>query len=199
MKRFAFIAGLAGCILGLILVLNSLPKAESPEAGEYVPNEVLLKFKANTDPMIMQNILASVQGNIITHLGAEISPAAWNAAAPSNRSFLLDPNTFHIRVPEGLGTINAMSALKTSPYIEYAEPNFIYHIAVDPNDTRFSELWGMKNTGQSGGTAGADIDAPAAWDVFTGSSDMVVAVIDSGICRTPAMFISTVRTRTRPS
>jgi len=39
----------------------------------------------------------------------------------------------------------------------------------------------MRNTGQTGGTSDADIDADEAWGVFTGSSDVVVAVIDTGI------------------
>ena len=50
-----------------------------------------------------------------------------------------------------------------------------------PNDPFFDQLWGLHNTGQTGGTADADIDAPEAWDVTTGSSAVVVAVIDSGV------------------
>jgi subtilisin family serine protease len=42
-------------------------------------------------------------------------------------------------------------------------------------------LWGLNNYGQNGGTAGADIDAPDAWDVLTSASNIVVAVLDSGI------------------
>ncbi|MHC4362930.1 MAG: S8 family serine peptidase, partial [Planctomycetota bacterium] len=49
------------------------------------------------------------------------------------------------------------------------------------NDPRFDDLWGMHNMGQTGGTVDADIDAPEAWDIATGSSDIVVAVIDTGV------------------
>ncbi|MCA9122831.1 MAG: VCBS repeat-containing protein [Planctomycetaceae bacterium] len=50
-----------------------------------------------------------------------------------------------------------------------------------PNDPRFNELIGLENTGQSGGVADADIDAPAAWDIETGSRDFVIAVLDTGL------------------
>ena len=50
-----------------------------------------------------------------------------------------------------------------------------------PDDTDFDKLWGLHNTGQGGGTPDADIDAPQAWEISTGSSDVVVAVIDTGI------------------
>ncbi|MBC8108052.1 MAG: S8 family serine peptidase, partial [Anaerolineae bacterium] len=49
------------------------------------------------------------------------------------------------------------------------------------NDTSFGTMWGMHNTGQSGGTVDADIDAPEAWDITRGSSDVVVGMVDSGI------------------
>ncbi|MEB3343271.1 S8 family serine peptidase, partial [Okeania sp.] len=66
--------------------------------------------------------------------------------------------------------------------LEYIEPNYV--ITVDstvPNDPSFDQLWGLNNTGQSGGTSDADIDAPEAWDIQTGSNDVVVGVIDTGI------------------
>ena len=50
-----------------------------------------------------------------------------------------------------------------------------------PNDPSFSQLYALHNTGQTGGTIGADIDATAAWDVTTGSQAVVVGVIDTGI------------------
>ena len=50
-----------------------------------------------------------------------------------------------------------------------------------PNDALFGQLWGMHNTGQNFGMDDADIDAPEAWELSTGSSDILVAVIDTGI------------------
>ncbi|MBN1197603.1 MAG: S8 family serine peptidase, partial [Candidatus Aminicenantes bacterium] len=66
--------------------------------------------------------------------------------------------------------------------VVYAHPNYRRYMAnTYPNDTRFAELWGLHNTGQTLGTADADIDAPEAWDISTGSSSVIVAVIDSGL------------------
>lgn len=50
-----------------------------------------------------------------------------------------------------------------------------------PNDPQFSEQWHYHNTGQSGGTANADINLLAAWDKQTGNPDVVVAIIDQGV------------------
>ena len=57
-------------------------------------------------------------------------------------------------------------------------PNYIYHLAADD---LLAEQWALNNTGQTGGTADADIDAPEAWGVTVGDSSVVVAVIDSGV------------------
>lgn len=69
-------------------------------------------------------------------------------------------------------------------FVLYAEPDYIVSTQAIPNDSRFAELWGMNNTGQTGGTADADIDAPEAWDVTTGTPAVRIAVIDTGIDRT---------------
>jgi len=55
------------------------------------------------------------------------------------------------------------------------------NIGVFPNDEYFPMQWHLHNTGQSGGTPGADINAPAAWEITTGDPNIVVAVIDTGV------------------
>ncbi|MGA2181677.1 MAG: S8 family serine peptidase [Bryobacteraceae bacterium] len=79
-----------------------------------------------------------------------------------------------------------MQELSAEPDVLYAEPNYIVK-AVDapsttpPNDPLFSQQWDMKNTGQNGGIAGADIEAVPAWGVTTGSRATVVGVVDTGV------------------
>ncbi len=59
---------------------------------------------------------------------------------------------------------------KSNPDVEYAELNYIVEALGVPNDPLYSQLWGM-----------AKIEAPDAWDIHTGSSDIVVAVVDTGV------------------
>lgn len=68
------------------------------------------------------------------------------------------------------------------------EPNIKVKALATPNDPKYNQLWGMNNTGQSvngsSGTSDIDIDAPEAWDLSTGSSAVVVAVLDTGVLYT---------------
>ena len=80
----------------------------------------------------------------------------------------------------------AAAKLERDPNVLYAEPNAIVHEDATPNDTRFTDLWGLNNTGQQvdgvAGLADADIDAPEAWNLGAGlGSSVRVAVVDSGV------------------
>jgi hypothetical protein len=65
-----------------------------------------------------------------------------------------------------------------------AERDYLVFPSLLPDDTSFAQLWGLNNTGQTGGTADADIDAPEAWEISTGSREVLVGVIDTGVDRT---------------
>ncbi|MCP4047283.1 MAG: S8 family serine peptidase, partial [Gammaproteobacteria bacterium] len=91
-----------------------------------------------------------------------------------------DLSVFEITDDE-LSIEQAISELQATGQVEYAEPDYPLSINTTPNDTSFSQLYGLHNTGQNGGTADADIDAPEAWGITTGSSSVIVAVIDTGV------------------
>ena len=79
----------------------------------------------------------------------------------------------------------ALEQLRADDRVRYAEPNTLIHLDALPNDPFFNRLWGLNNTGQTvqglTGLPDADIDAPEAWNVTTGSNAVTVAVIDTGI------------------
>src|SRR3954467_11437792 len=58
----------------------------------------------------------------------------------------------------------AAAALNRLAVVRYAEVNKILRASAIPNDARFGELYGLNNTGQTGGTPDADIDAPEGWE-----------------------------------
>lgn len=76
------------------------------------------------------------------------------------------------------------------PEVEYAEPNFEINLEeapagplepILPRDPQFNDQWALANSGQKGGKKGADISATLAWARTTGSDEVVVAVLDTGV------------------
>ncbi len=90
--------------------------------------------------------------------------------------------------PGVLSVEEAVDYYNNRPEVLYAEPDYLLTVneeSVIPNDSLFPILWGLKNTGQEingvNGTIGADINATKAWEITTGSKDVVVAVLDTGV------------------
>jgi subtilisin family serine protease len=81
-----------------------------------------------------------------------------------------------------IGVQRALARLQGT--VLYAEPDYVVHAINTPNDTYYGLQWGMNNTGQTvngdPGIAGADINAPEAWNTYTGDANFKVAIIDTG-------------------
>lgn len=75
-----------------------------------------------------------------------------------------------VRLPEEMTVAQAVALYRSDPDVVFAEPNYRYRLQAVPNDSMMDQLWGLVN-----------MDADLAWDLETGSSDIVVAVVDSGI------------------
>ncbi len=86
-----------------------------------------------------------------------------------------------VSLPPSLLVYDALRLYRQRPEVLYAEPDYVVHATTTPNDPLFAQMWNLNNTGQNGGTAGADVGAVAAWNLSTGSRNVFVATIDSGI------------------
>ena len=101
--------------------------------------------------------------------------------------------TYHVVYFDGNTDILGMcTELKDDKRIDFSEPDFIGEAAgvkgtsMTPNDNFFSRQWGLRNDGLLGtttgrkGKTGADMNVLKAWDIETGSSDIIVGIMDSG-------------------
>lgn len=153
-KGFYFI----GLALFAIVISAAI---QSPDEPQFVKGELLVKFSSG---VTTQAIEAS-----ISQLGAQ---SVEEMSAIGVRK---------LKIVTTQSVKDAVQKFSELPNVVYAEPNYIYHTLNTPNDPSFGKLWGMHNTGQTGGLEDADIDAPEAWDITTGSDQVIIGVIDTGV------------------
>jgi hypothetical protein len=164
-KRAFFLVLLSSLILTVsphffgITGLSGLASSQKPGSGKKVnipvaPGRVIVKFKKG---------------------------AFKNFGLKTIKHFRLF-DAYVYEVPAGETAKSLVKKLSSDASVKYAELDYKqFVLSTVPNDALFDQLWGLHNTGQTGGTAGADIHAPEAWDYTTGSSNVVVAVIDTGV------------------
>jgi subtilisin family serine protease len=152
-------------LLGLLLP----PQLAHSADADHFPGEVLVKFRAEA-----------------TVLGVEQALAA----RPGQR--LIAEGLHRVGIRPGETVEQVILELEALPEIEYAEPDYLRRVQQlsPPNDPFFGSQWALHNTGQTlpvpqgfPGQPGADISALEAWTITTGSHDVVVAVVDTGIDR----------------
>lgn len=145
--------------------------------------------KRKVDP---QNIIAKFKPN--AKILAEDSSFRALHSAVSQRISLVPGLVVFGENSQGVSSLHALKSvdrlkkriaeLNATGLFEYVQPDFVLHkLEVAPTDQAFAQgkLWGLKNDGQNGGVKGADINAVAAWGITTGSKDVIVAVVDTGV------------------
>jgi subtilisin family serine protease len=148
-------------LLALLLILypiSAYPGAQ--RTARFAPGEILVKFKKGLSREHAERI----------HRSRGFKVAGRLKRVPIES----------IKIPDGWSVEEAISFYRADPGVEYAEPNYIRRAFKTPNDPYFTELWGLHNTGQTGGTQDADIDALEAWYLQTSCSSVVIAVLDTG-------------------
>ncbi|MBN2018875.1 MAG: S8 family serine peptidase [Sedimentisphaerales bacterium] len=145
-----------------------LPQIGSVADAPYKSDELIVRFAPKSNGVQMNT---EEKHSAMKSLGGAVV----------KREFKLVPGLSVVKLPAGVTVEMAIEKLKKTSGIMYVHPNYQVKALGIPNDTRFGELWGMHNTGQTGGMVDADIDAPEAWDIGTGSNEVIVAVIDTGV------------------
>ena len=147
------------------------------EEHEFVLGELIVKFK----PRVCVNSQISTKGIVTTgyrsidtlneqhgviSLGKVFKPAK-KPVAKEIPDFI---NIYILKLPIDADIPSIAGAYKKNPNVEYAEPNYIAHICVKPNDPYYSQQWAHQN-----------MQSEQAWDIEKGDSSVVIAIIDTGV------------------
>ena len=144
-----------------------LPRGKASATGILVRYKVSTDTKTTVNAVIgRSNLKVEREFKNVPRL-KRLVPAAGSAAKFLTKEILL------ARIKE----------LQASNLFEYVEPDWKVHLLAPPTDSAFADgtLWGLENTGQNGGITGIDVNAVSAWDITTGSPNIIVGVVDSGI------------------
>ncbi|MBA6231771.1 MULTISPECIES: S8 family serine peptidase [unclassified Colwellia] len=158
----------------LPLFANASLDLSSKEGLTYKSDSIIVVYRDSASKFDRRAARSIVRAKISDLNNDEIDDKYRNLKEGRIAKFTLD----------NISVKSALEKLRKNPAVLYAEPDYIVHASVIPDDSSFADLWGMNNTGQSGGVADADIDAPEAWDISTGSHDVIVGVIDTGVDHT---------------
>jgi subtilisin family serine protease len=146
--------------------------------------EVLVKFRAG----VSEDVINQITSRFGDHIRDEIEAV---------------PGLIAIDDSEDMEATVVIGQYKALPEVEYAEPN--YEISLDSdgeessglrmNEPSLEEQWALGNDGRNDGKRGADISAMRAWTTTSGSRDIVVAVLDSGVEYTHVDLVNNIWTR----
>lgn len=140
---------------------GTAPDLSGPEGKQYVTGQLIIKIKKEAN----LGDLRTINRRNDARLKEEI---------PQTDVSVVD-------LPKDLPVQEAVKLYDKSPDIAYVQPDYALYPTATPRDPYYKKMYNLNNTGQTGGTRDADIDAPQAWSITPGRHSTVVAVIDSGV------------------
>ena len=156
------------CVMAATMGPIAQSRTDMYDGFEVASNEALVKFR-NVSREALDAVVRAHDIDLAEDLGG-------------------DMGYYRVR-SRSQNTATLVRGLAARPEVDAVEPNYIVHavenVNLTPNDPSFGQLYGLHNTGQAiqgvTGTPDADIDAPEAWEVTTGTNAVVVQDIDTGI------------------
>jgi subtilisin family serine protease len=161
---------LLAAILCFVLVVpqtvSSRPENKSVAKRErYVKDEIIIKYKTNiktSSKLALKNRYSLKPEKSFKNVDAEL-----------------------VKIPDTADLEATIQKLRGDSEVQLVQPNYIYRVEDFSGEERSTELWGLKNSGQSiwgqSGINGIDINVNNAWTKTQGDASIVVAVIDSGV------------------
>ena len=152
--------------------INNIDKIENDQL--YVTGEIIIKFKDEVNIQQSQGIIKSTGIHSIDSLNEKYN------VKYAQKIFKTTENPYLSNIYKFIFSENLDAELVANEYlknsnIEFAEPNYFFQFFKIPNDPFFDQQWALNQSNDF------DIDAPEAWDINIGNSDIVIAILDTGV------------------
>lgn len=167
-----------------ILFLTLLGTAEWCGGADMAQDHILVKFKPDgmkTRTLSRAEGLKNLAATLDLPAGTVLREPAVNALLYSKDKATVDAvnldRFLYLDLPPGLSVDEAVRRVSENPQVEYAEPDGIGTGGVTPNDPDYIDQWHHSNIMKPS----ASIQTPRAWDITTGSTNVILAVLDTGL------------------
>jgi subtilisin family serine protease len=163
--------------------LSGIQRWRRWEAGALLVSSVPVVVAADPILMVPDRYIVQRSSRSVAALSAEqvrytvVKPSKYfDVVAPLRSAISSQSHTTARRAYYNPAKVMADCAeIKKDPTVTTCGPNFIYRISAIPNDSSFSSQWYLDDPSRN-----ADVRAPAAWDRGTGSSEVLIGILDSG-------------------
>jgi subtilisin family serine protease len=138
--------------------------------GYYIEDEIIIKFKEETQIItktVGKNVVTGIKSIDVLNEKYEIASAKKVFEYSIKTSF---SNIYLFKYSKNVDILTVINEYKNNPNVEYAQPNYLYYAQWEPNDPLWAEQWGQQM-----------IYCEKAWDVERGDSDIIIAILDSGV------------------
>jgi subtilisin family serine protease len=153
-------------LLSRIKVINQ--PASKPQGQKYSSGKLIVKFRSGLSLQSTESIIRAYE--------------------PQSYRRIPRINAYVIKMAEGTTVEEMLGALRRNPDVLYAEPDYKLRLSTTPNDQLFRYQYALSNPGgvlqipgSPTGKLSADIKATGAWDYIKGDSNVIVAVLDTGV------------------
>ena len=154
-----------------------------PSFVGYVPDEIVVKFKSSYIPDPTRPVLQAGSTGIVSvdRLGGKYGVVKLEQLFRGARPKLMNGKVYNlagwyrIKFTSKADVQSVVAEYKNLPEIEDAQPIGIHTVLATPNDGNYSSQWHLNQASDH------DLDAPEAWDIETGNSSIIVAMLDTGV------------------
>ncbi len=143
-----------------------------------------LEDRTTPSAVLSEDFAAFASNRVLVGLSSPAGLAAVSHSPLAHAVTALGGHSYSVSLNAGVTVGEAITVFSGADGVLFAEADYALGVQTIPNDPSFGSDWGLNNTGQTGGTADADIDAPEAWDTARGTGQHIVGIIDTGVLYT---------------